>query len=547
MLGLMNNKPLLVSGLMEHAVRNHSTTEIVTNTVEGGIHRYTFKDCESRTKQMVNALGALGVKAGDRIGTMAWNTYRHLEVWYAVSGMGAVSHTINPRLFPEQISYIVNHAEDSFLFVDLTFVALLEKIAPQLNTVKGYVIMTDEEHMPETSLPNAYCYESLIAGKPTDYIWPTFDENTASSLCYTSGTTGNPKGVLFSHRSTILHTYGICLVDVMGLNSRDPVMPIVPMFHANAWGVPYGAFAVGAKLVFSGPHMDGKSLHQLICSEGVAMSAAVPTIWLGLLGYMEDTGARVESLSSVVIGGSAAPCSMIETLHDQYGVEVRHAWGMTEISPLGTVCTLKGNQIKLPRKAQLDLLCKQGRPVFGVELKIIDDDGNELPCDGKAFGNLMVRGPWVVSEYYKAEGGVVIDAEGWFDTGDVATIDPDGFMQITDRAKDVIKSGGEWISSIELENAAMAHPSVQEAAVIGISHPKWDERPLLIIVPRKDKKVGVSEMQQFLSDKVAKWWLPDDVVFVDELPHTATGKIHKLTLRETFKDYAFPGTGSNTA
>lgn len=541
MLGLMSARPLLVSSLMEHAVRNHSTSEIVTDTVEGGIHRYTFRDCEARTKQLVNGLIRRGVKPGARIGTLAWNTFRHLEIWYAVSGMGAVSHTINPRLFAEQLIYIINHAEDEYIFTDLTFVPLLEEMAGALTHVKGFVIMTDAAHMPQTSLPDVICYETLLEAESAHYTWPEFDENTASSLCYTSGTTGNPKGVLYSHRSTILHTYGMCMVDAMGISAVDVVCPVVPMFHANAWGVPYGAFAVGAKLVFTGPHMDGKSVHELMVQEKVTMSAGVPTIWLGLLHYLEQTGKRLDTVKSLVIGGAAAPRFLIAVLQEKYNIRVCHAWGMTELSPLGTVGSLKRAQLERPAEQQLDIKCKQGRVIFGVELKITDDEGRELPRDGKAFGHLKARGPWIVDHYFRCEDDDILDQDGWFDTGDIATLDEDGFIQITDRSKDVIKSGGEWISSIELENAAVGHPGVFEAAVIGVHHPKWDERPLLIIARKPGVEVDRHDMIEFLKDKVAKWWLPDDVVFVDQLPHSATGKILKTALREQFRDHRLPG------
>ena len=540
MRALMQDKPLLISSLIDFAAQYHSDAEIVSRTIEGPIHRYTYVEAQARSKQLANALQRLGVALGDRVATLAWNGYRHLETYYGVSGMGAVLHTINPRLFPEQISYIANHAEDKYIFTDLTFVPLLEKVAPSLTTVKGYVVMTDEAHMPETSLPNAMCYETLLAAESSDYDWPQFDEMTASSLCYTSGTTGNPKGVLYAHRSTVLHSFAVCMQDVLGLSSRDTVLPVVPMFHANAWGLAYAAPMCGAKLVMPGAAMDGESIYQLVDEEKVTMSAGVPTVWLMLLGYMKEHGKTLPHMDRTVIGGSAAPQSMIETFEKDYDVTVIHAWGMTEMSPLGTTGVMKTKFADLPFEEQLKYKVKQGRVVYGVELKITDDDGNDLPHDGEAFGHLMVRGPWITNGYFKGEGGEVLDADGWFDTGDVATLDGEGYMQITDRSKDVIKSGGEWISSIDLENLAVGHPDVAEAAVIGIAHPKWDERPLLVIVRNPGSDVTKEAILEFMEGKIAKWWMPDDVTFVDEIPHTATGKIQKITLREQFAGYKLP-------
>ena len=540
MRALMQDTPLLISSLIDFAAQYHSDAEIVSRTIEGPIHRYTYVEAQARSKQLANALQHLGVALGDRVATLAWNGYRHLEIYYGVSGMGAVLHTINPRLFPEQISYIANHAEDKYIFTDLTFVPLLEKVASSLTTVKGYVIMTDEAHMPETSLPNAICYETLLAAESSDYDWPQFDEMTASSLCYTSGTTGNPKGVLYAHRSTVLHSFAVCMQDVLGLSSRDTVLPVVPMFHANAWGLAYAAPMCGAKLVMPGAAMDGESIYQLVDQEKVTMSAGVPTVWLMLLGYMKEHGKELPHMDRTVIGGSAAPQSMIETFEQDYDVTVIHAWGMTEMSPLGTTGVMKSKFADLPFGEQLTYKVKQGRVVYGVELKITDDDGNDLPHDGEAFGHLMVRGPWITNGYFKGEGGEVLDADGWFDTGDVATLDGEGYMQITDRSKDVIKSGGEWISSIDLENLAVGHPDVAEAAVIGIAHPKWDERPLLVIVRNPGSDVTKDAILEFMEGKIAKWWMPDDVTFVDEIPHTATGKIQKITLREQFAGYKLP-------
>ncbi|MBP6819324.1 MAG: long-chain-fatty-acid--CoA ligase [Ferrovibrio sp.] len=549
MLGLTQDRPLLISSLIEFAALYHGRTEIVTRSVEGPIHRYTYRDLRDRSKQLANALTRLGVKLGDRIGTLAWNTYRHFELYYGVSGMGAVLHTVNPRLFPEQIDYIVNHAEDSYLFFDLTFLPLVEKLVPQLKTVKGFVLMTDAAHMPKDSkIPNLHCYEDLIGAESSDYDWPEFDERTASSLCYTSGTTGNPKGVLYSHRSTVLHSYAVCQRDGLNLGSADSALVIVPLFHANAWGVPYGACMSGAKLVFPGPALDGKSVYELLRDEKCNFSLGVPTVWLAFFQYIDanpslDTKVDIK-LERCVIGGSAAPRAMIERFAKQFNCFVIHAWGMTEMSPLGTTGNLLKKHGDLPLEKRLDVQAKQGRTVYGVDIKITDDEGRELPRDGVAFGNVKVRGPWITKGYFKGEGGNVIDADGYFTTGDVATLDADGYMQITDRAKDVIKSGGEWISSIDLENAAVGHPAVQEAAVIGVFHAKWQERPLLLVIKKPGQEVTKEELLKFLDDKIAKWWLPDDVVFVTELPHTATGKLLKTKLREQFKDYKLPTPGA---
>ena len=541
MRGLMQDHPLLISSLIDYADTYHGDVEVVSRTVEGPIHRYTYRDVQRRSKQLAAALLALDVKPGDRIATLAWNGYRHLEAYFAVSGLGAVLHTINPRLFPEQIVYIANHAEDAYVFVDLTFVPLLEAMADQLGTVKGYVVMTDEAHMPETKLTNPICYESLIAGQNADLSWPELDERAASSLCYTSGTTGNPKGVLYSHRSTVLHSFCVCAKDGIGLSSFETLMPVVPMFHANAWGTPYAAAMCGAKLVFPGGQMDGASIYQLLDEEQVSLTLAVPTVWLMLLQYLRETGKELPHLDRVVIGGSAVPQSMIEAFEHDYGVEVTHAWGMTEMSPIGTACNMLAKHQGATDAERLAVKVKQGRTVYGVEMKVVDDAGTELARDGVAFGNLLVRGPWISDGYFKDEGGDILDDAGWFDTGDVATLDPDGYMQITDRSKDVIKSGGEWISSIDLENDAVGHPAVAEAAVIGVPHPKWDERPLLLVVKQPDAEVTRQDLLDFMATKVAKWQVPDDVIFVDKLPHTATGKLLKTELRAQFKDYALPG------
>ena len=540
MYGLMQDSPLLISSLISYAGLYHGDVELVSRTVEGPIHRYGYRDAERRSKQVAKALLALGVKPGDPIGTLAWNGYRHLELYFGISGMGAVLHTINPRLFPEQIVYIANHAEDHYLFLDLTFVPLIEPMAAKLSTIKGFIIMTDEAHMPQTTLPNALCYETLVGSQDAEYTWPNLDERTASSLCYTSGTTGNPKGVLYTHRSTILHSFCVCTRDAIGMSSHEVVLPVVPMFHANAWGTPYAAAMCGAKMVFPGSKMDGASIYELLDSEKVSLTLAVPTVWLMLLNHLQETGKKLPFLERVVIGGSAAPKSMIKTFEEDYDVQVIHAWGMTETSPLGTTGNLKPKHAGLSYAEKLEIKAKQGRAIYGVDLKIVDREGQELPRDGKAFGHLMVRGPWIASGYMKGEGGQVIDQEGWFDTGDVSTLDPDGYMQITDRSKDVIKSGGEWISSIDLENDALGHPAVAEAAVIGVFHPKWDERPLLIVVKQKGAEVSKEELLDFMRSKAAKWQVPDDVVFVDELPHTATGKLLKTKLRKDFQDYKLP-------
>ncbi|MFL6580478.1 MAG: 3-(methylthio)propionyl-CoA ligase [Burkholderiales bacterium] len=546
MQGLMMDVPLLISSLIEHAARHHGDTEIVSRLVEGGIHRYTYRDSHRRARQLAGALSALGVKAGDRVGTLAWNGYRHLEAFYGISGMGAIMHTINPRLFPEQIAYIANHAEDSYVLFDLTFVPLIEKLAPACKTVKGWIVMTDQAHMPKAGIPNLLCYEDLIQAQAGDYEWPQFDERTASSLCYTSGTTGNPKGVLYSHRSTVLHAYAAALPDALNVSARDVMLPVVPMFHANAWALPYSCALVGAKMVLPGAQLDGKSLYELFETEHVTVSAGVPTVWLALLQHMGQNKLRFSTMNRTVIGGSACPPAMIKSFQDYYGVQVLHAWGMTEMSPIGTVSILKAKHLTLSTDHRYAIQNKQGRVVYGVDMKIVGDDGKELPWEGKAFGNLLVRGPWISKGYFKGEGGdpLRLDSKGvaWFPTGDVGTIDADGYMQITDRSKDVIKSGGEWISSIDLENTAMAHPGVAEAAVIGVLHPKWDERPLLVVVKKKDVELSREQLLQFFEGKIAKWWMPDDVVFVDQLPHTATGKLLKTKLREDFKSYKLPTT-----
>ena len=539
MLGQMQDSPLLVSQLIEHAAQLYPNQRIITKTVEGHFHEYTYKDAAQRSRQLAQALIALGVQDGDVIGTLAWNTYRHFECWYGISGMGGILHTVNPRLFPEQLDYIINHAEDKFIFVDTTFVPLLEALQSKLASVKGYIIMTDEAHMPQTSLPNTLCYETLIAQQDGHFAWPQLDERQATSICYTSGTTGNPKGVIYSHRSSLLHSWGITSTNVANISSQTRVLPIVPMFHANAWGLVYSVAMMGAEVVFPGPHLDGASVCEMINRYQVDLSAAVPTVWTMLLQHLTQSGDTLKSLNNVLIGGSAVPKSMIEVFEQTYGVQVWQAWGMTEMSPLGSVNKPLPEDAQLSYEEQLNIKAKQGRPCFGVQMKIVDDANQPFPHDGKAFGRLLVKGPWVIAQYYKAENPAV-DADGWFDTGDVATIDATGNMQITDRSKDVIKSGGEWISSIDLENAAMGHADILEAAVIGVHHPKWEERPLLIIVPKNaEQPPAVESVLAFLENKVAKWWLPSGVVFTDAIPHTATGKINKVGLREQFKTYRF--------
>ncbi|MGB5625541.1 MAG: 3-(methylthio)propionyl-CoA ligase [Woeseiaceae bacterium] len=540
--GLMMNTPLLISSIAEHAAKFHGDREIVSVTADNPRHRCTYREMVGRSRQLANALEKLGLDRGDRVATLAWNDYRHLEVYYAVSGAGFVCHTINPRLFPEQLVFIINHAEDRWIFTDVMFVPLLEKMLPQIGGVEGFVIMTDEAHMPDTTLPNAVCYETLIAAQSSDYSWPELDERTASALCYTSGTTGDPKGVLYDHRSTVLHAYASPGPDLMNLSSLDSVLPVVPLFHVNAWGIPYSVLMVGAKLVFPGPKMgDGEALYELMESEDVTIALGVPTVWLALLQYCASAGKRLNKLRSSIVGGAAVPRSMIQAFRDEHDVEIRQGWGMTEMSPLGTCNSIKAGLETLTDEEKLDLATKAGRGIFGCELRIVDDEGQELPWDGVAYGALQVRGPWICSDYFKLDGGAGTHTkDGWFDTGDVATIDDQGYMTITDRTKDVIKSGGEWISSIALENAAMGHPAVAEAAVIGVAHPKWTERPLLVVVRSEGQDVGKDDMLAYFRGKVADWWIPNDVVFVDELPHTATGKIKKIELRKQFADYAFP-------
>ncbi|GGH60251.1 long-chain-fatty-acid--CoA ligase [Comamonas phosphati] len=534
--GLMMDRPLLISSLLTHAEQQHAEREIVSRRVEGDVHRYTYGDMGRRARQLANALAARGIAQGQRVATLAWNGYRHMELYYAVSGSGAVLHTINPRLHADQVAWIADHAEDQILFFDLTFLPLVEAIASRVSTIKAFVAMTDRAHMPATTtLAGLLCYEDLLAAQTDRFDWPDLDERSASSLCYTSGTTGNPKGVLYSHRSTLLHAYAAALPDALNYSSHDAVLPVVPMFHVNAWGIPYIAAMVGAKLVFPGPWLDGQSLYELFEAEGVTVSAGVPTVWQGLLTHVQSHGLRFGSMRRTIIGGSACPPAMIEAFQ-QHDVQVIHAWGMTETSPLGSVSRLTPRQAALDAPQRQALQAKQGRAVFGVEMKIVDAAGQRLPHDGRTPGELMVRGPWIASGYFRGEGaGPLVD--GWFPTGDVATIDADGFMQITDRSKDVIKSGGEWIGSIDLENIAMAHPAVAMAACIGVRHPKWDERPLLVVAKKPGRALSRDELLAFFEGRVAKWWTPDDVVFVDQIPLGGTGKMQKNLLRDAYRDH----------
>ncbi len=543
MQGLMMDTPLSVISLLDYAASYHGEAEIVSRTGEGALHRYTYGDAYARVHRLAHALGDLGIGDGDRVATLAWNGHRHYELYFAIPGMGAVCHTINPRLFPDQIAYIVNHARDKVIFADPGFVPVLESLAGQLQGVTAWVIMTDEAHMPDTTLHGALCYETLLAGQPETYDWPQLDENTAGSLCYSSGTTGDPKGTLYSHRSTVLHSFSVCLPDNFGLSSHDTVLPAVPMFHVNAWGIPYAATLVGAKLVLPGAQMDGASLYELLDGEKVTFTAGVPTVWFMLLEYLRAEGKGLAHLSRTTIGGSAVPRSMIESFEDDYGVEVRQGWGMTEMSPVGTIGRLKGSQRDLPRERALDFKTCQGRTVFGVEMKIVDEAGKRLARDGKSAGELRVRGPWVMRGYFANDDATeaAMDEQGWLRTGDVASHDADGYLRLVDRTRDMIKSGGEWISSIEIENAAVGHPDVAEAGVIAVPHAKWGERPLLVIVPNEGATPDKDAILAYLAERLISMAMPDDLAVVDALPHTATGKILKTQLREDFKDHKLPG------
>jgi fatty-acyl-CoA synthase len=541
MLGLMQDWPLRIHRIIDHAARYHPARPIISRSVEGPIHRTTYEEVRGRALRLAQRLVREGVEPGDRVATLAWNTWRHVEAWYGITGAGAVYHTVNPRLFRDQIAWIINHAEDRLMLVDLTFVPILEAIQAQLTSVQRFIVLTDAAHMPATSLKGAIDYESWLAEADGDFAWLGVDENAAAGMAYTSGTTGNPKGVVYSHRSNVLHALAVNNGDYLGLRSRDVAMPVVPLFHANGWSIAFSAPMAGAGLVLPGAKMDGASLHQLLNDHGVTVTAAVPTVWLGLLQHLDKTGGALTSLQRVVIGGSACPRAMTEAFETRYGVSVDHAWGMTELSPLGSFCSLKPETSALAGDALYALKVKQGHPPFTVDMKITDDAGRLQPWDGATFGRLKVKGPAVTRAYFKAEDENILDDEGFFDTGDVATIDANGYMQITDRSKDVIKSGGEWISSIEIENLAMGHPAVAEAAVIGIAHPKWDERPLLVVVLKADTVADKASILGYLDGRIAKWWMPDDVAFVSDIPHTATGKIQKIALREQFAGYRLPG------
>jgi acyl-CoA synthetase (AMP-forming)/AMP-acid ligase II len=541
MQGLMQQQPLLVSTILRHAARHHAAGEIVSKTTEGTIHRTTYATLESRARRLARVLARLGIGPQDRVGTLAWNGYRHLEVYYAAPGMGAICHTINPRLHPDDIAYIITHAGDAVLFADTSFAALLETIAPKVDgCVRAIVLMTDAANMPALTLPAGmalHCYDDLMDAADDDFVWPSFEETTASALCYTSGTTGRPKGVLYSHRSTVLHAYAISMPDVLCLRAVDRILPVVPMFHVNAWGIPYGAALAGTALVLPGKHLDGTSLHALLNEERVNFTCGVPTVWIGLLAHLRATGAKLDTVRRIMTGGSACPPLLIEAFGAEYGVSVEHGWGMSELSPVGTYNAPKPVHARLSKPEHNRLMLKQGRVLAGIDMKIVDGNGQELPWDGTAFGDLKVKGPWVCSAYYGDQPGSALDVDGWFATGDVATIDPDGLMEITDRSKDVIKSGGEWISSITLENIALSHPDVAEAAVVAAHHPKWDERPVLIVVPRQGRTIDPEGVLDVYAGKVPKWWLPDAVVVVPELPHTATGKLQKTTLRARYRDH----------
>ena len=540
MLGLMQDYPLLIASIIKHAARHHAGAGVVSKSVEGDVSRMTYAALEARARRLVRVLQHLGIGPTDRVGTLAWNGHRHLELYYAVSGMQAICHTINPRLAQDDLAFIVNDASDRVLFAETSFAGLIEALAPRLPGLSAVVFMTNRASMPEIPLPpgmDLLCYEDLMDAADEDYVWPNFDERSAASLCYTSGTTGKPKGVLYSHRSTVLHAMAINAVDCIAMGAADRMLPVVPMFHVNGWGRPYGAPMAGCTLVMPGRHLDGPSLTALMNDERVTVSAGVPTVWLGLLQHLRASGERLHTVKRLVVGGSACPPMLIEAFEAEYGIRVDHAWGMSEMSPLGTYNKPKGGLAPLPIVEDQRAREKQGRALYGVDMRIIDDDGAELPWDGTRSGNLQVRGPWVCSAYYGGAPGEALDAEGWFTTGDVATIDAEGVMEITDRSKDVIKSGGEWISSIQLENIAVAHPAVAEAAIVAATHVKWDERPVLIVVARPGHAIDPAELLTIYEGKVARWWTPDAVVVVDELPHTATGKIHKIILRQQYRNH----------
>ena len=542
MLGLMQSQQLLISTLVDFAERHHGEAEIVSRRVEGDIHRSNYKQVAARSRRVANALDRWNLGFCDRVATLAWNGYRHLELYFGVSGSGRVIHTLNPRLHPDQLVWIANHAEDQVLCFDMTFLPIVQAVHSRCTSIKHFVALCDESKLPSDSgIPGLISYEAWIGAESSTYAWPEFDENCASSLCYTSGTTGNPKGVLYSHRSTVLHAWGAAMPDALNVSARDSILPVVPMFHVNAWGLPYAAAMTGAKLVFPGPAMDGKSIYELIESEKVNFAAGVPTVWQMLLSHIQNSNLRFSTLVRTVIGGSACPPAMIAAFSEVYGVEVLHGWGMTEMSPLGTVCTLRNKHLDLSPEDKLKVRVKQGRGLYGVDMKIVDGEGQELPWDGHSFGDLLVKGPWVINDYFKGEGGSPL-VDGWFLTGDVATIDADGYMQITDRSKDVIKSGGEWISSIDVENIAMAHPAVAMAACIGIKHPKWDERPIIAVMKKQGAEVTREALLAFYEGKTAKWQIPDDVVFVDAIPLGGTGKMQKSKLREMLRDYRLPNT-----
>lgn len=544
MLGLMQNQALSISSLIEFADRHHGEGEVVSRRVEGDIHRYTYKEAANRSRQLANALDALELQQGERVASIAWNGYRHLEMYFGVSGSGRVLHTINPRMHPDQIAWVIHHAQDQVVCFDMTFLPIVKTIYSRCPGVKHWVALCEANALPtDSGIDNLRSFDAMLAVQPVTYTWPDLDENTASSMCYTSGTTGNPKAVLFSHRSTVLHAYAAALPDVMCLSARDAILPVVPMFHVNAWGIPYSAALTGAKLVLPGPGMDGKSVYELIELEQVTFAAGVPTVWQMLLTHMDANKLTFSSLKRTVIGGSACPPAMITTFSERYGVDVLHVWGMTEMSPLGTICTLKNKHLPLSEANKMKVRLKQGRAMYGIDMKIVDGEGAELPWDGHTCGDLLVKGPWVLREYFRGEGDtqtVMPLVNDWFPTGDVAMIDADGYMQITDRSKDLIKSGGEWISSIDMENIAVAHPAIAMAACIGIKHPKWDERPIVAVVRKPGVACTREELLAFYEGKIAKWQTPDDIVFLEDIPMGATGKMQKSRLREVLKDYVLP-------